>query len=223
MHVHLFGAISSLSCANMALKKTADDFQDSFGKEAAATVKRDFYVDDLVKSRKTEESAIDLVKNAREMCASGGFKLTTFISNSRRVLETVPIEDHAKGLKDLDLKFDSLPIERALGMLWDVENDTLEFKITLEDKPLTHRGILATVSSIYDPVGLVGPLLFPGRCIHQQICCERKGWDEPFSDEIRCTWEKWRQDLQVVDKIKFDCCYKPADFGDFSSAQLHLF
>ena len=145
------------------------------------------------------------------MCSSGGFKLTKFISNSRRFLETILIEDHAKGLKDLDLKFDSLPIERALHMLWNVENDTLEFKITLVDKPLTCRGILATVSSIYDPLGLVGPLLLPGRCILQQICCEGKGLDEPVSDEIRCVWEKWRQDLQVVDKIKFDH-YKPADF-----------
>ena len=74
----------------MPLKKTADDSQDSFGKEAAAMVKRDFYVDSLLKSQKTEESAIDLVKNVREMCASGGFKLTKFISNSRRVLETIP-------------------------------------------------------------------------------------------------------------------------------------
>ena len=157
----------------MVLKKTADDSQDSFGNEAAAPVKYAVYVDDLLKSQKTEESAIDLVKNVREMCASGGFKLTKFISNSRRVLETIPIEDHAKSLKDLDLKFDSLPIERALGMLWNVENDTLEFKITLEDKPLTHRGILATVSSIYDPLGLIGSLLLPGRHILQQICCER--------------------------------------------------
>ena len=107
-------------------------------------------------------------------------------------------------------------------MLWNVENDTLEFKITLLDKPLTRRRILATVSSIYDPLGLRGPLLLPGRCILQQICCERKGWDEPVSDEIRWTWEKWGQDLQVIDKIKFDR-YKPADFGDLSSAQLHLF
>ena len=33
MSVHLFVAISSPSCANIALKKTADDFQDNFGKE----------------------------------------------------------------------------------------------------------------------------------------------------------------------------------------------
>ena len=91
------------------------------------------------------------------MCASGGFKITNFISNSRRVLETIPIEDYAKGLKDPDLKDGSLPIDRALGMLWNVENDTLEFKITLVDKPLTRRGILATVSSVSDLPGIIFP------------------------------------------------------------------
>ena len=45
----------------------------------------------------------------------------------------------------------------------NVENDTTEFKITLVDKPLTRRCILATVSSIYDPLGLVESLLLPGR------------------------------------------------------------
>ena len=77
--------------------------------------KRDFYAYDLLKSQKTEESAVDLVKNVREMSASGGFKLTKLISNSRKVLETIPIEDHAKGLKDLDLKFDSF----SLKELWE--------------------------------------------------------------------------------------------------------
>ena len=84
MCVPLFGAITSPSCANMALKKTADNSQDSFGKEAAATVKRDFYVNDLLKSQNTEESGIDLVQNVREMCASGGFKLTKFISKHQK-------------------------------------------------------------------------------------------------------------------------------------------
>ena len=64
-------------------------------------------------------------------------------------------------------------------MVWKVENDTHEFKITLVDKPLTRRGILVTVSSIYDRLGLVGPLLLPGRRTFPQICCERKDWDEP--------------------------------------------
>ena len=59
-----------------------------------------------------------------------------------------------KSLKDLDLKFDCLFFGRALGMFWNVESETLGFKITSVDKQLTCTGILATVSSIYDPFGV---------------------------------------------------------------------
>ena len=51
MCVHLFGGISSPSCSNFALRRTADDSEDEFGSEAAMTLKRNFYVDDMLKSK----------------------------------------------------------------------------------------------------------------------------------------------------------------------------
>ena len=54
MLVHLFGAISSPACANFALRKTAEDNKDSFSLEATNTVKRNFYVDDCLKSLPSE-------------------------------------------------------------------------------------------------------------------------------------------------------------------------
>ena len=50
MCVHLFGAVSSPSCANFALKQTVEDNAKVYGNEAAEIVKHDFYVDDLLKS-----------------------------------------------------------------------------------------------------------------------------------------------------------------------------
>ena len=50
MKVHLFGAGSSPGCANFGLKKAADDRQAEYGKEAAEFIRRDFYVDDGLKS-----------------------------------------------------------------------------------------------------------------------------------------------------------------------------
>ncbi|KAK3712224.1 hypothetical protein QZH41_009770, partial [Actinostola sp. cb2023] len=46
MSVHLFGGASSPSCANYALKKTAEDNKDYFDHETVQTVKGNFYVDD---------------------------------------------------------------------------------------------------------------------------------------------------------------------------------
>ena len=53
--VHLFGATSSPSCANFALCKTTDDNSDDFGKAISDIVKKNFYVDDCLKSAKDED------------------------------------------------------------------------------------------------------------------------------------------------------------------------
>ena len=48
--VHLFGATSSPSCSNFALRKTADDNASDFDTTVTDTVKRNFDVDDCLKS-----------------------------------------------------------------------------------------------------------------------------------------------------------------------------
>ena len=50
MQVHLFGSTSSPSCASFCLRKTAEDHKDRFGEAVIHTVKRNFYVDDCIKS-----------------------------------------------------------------------------------------------------------------------------------------------------------------------------
>ena len=61
---------------------------------------------------------------------------------------SVPAEDRAKEIKGLELGSDKLPVERVLGVEWCIDSDT--FRIDLKDKLCTHRGILATISSIFD-------------------------------------------------------------------------
>ena len=55
MCVHVFGTVSSPSCSNYALKKTASDNQEEYGNDAAETLRKNFYVDDLLKSDASEE------------------------------------------------------------------------------------------------------------------------------------------------------------------------
>ena len=82
MAVHLFDRVSSPSCANFVLKKTAKDNKTSFDPEIIRTVKRDFYVDDCLKSVTSDKSAIFLVDNLIELLRRGGFPLTKWLSNS---------------------------------------------------------------------------------------------------------------------------------------------
>jgi len=151
MTVHLFGAVSSPGCANFALKTTADDSEEGCGNDPAEFVHHDFYVDDGLKSLPSVEQAIDLIENTKTLCKKGGFNLHKFISNRREVIEAIPVEQRTKELKELDMTKDLLPIEQALGVQWFMESDKLHFRAELKDQPLTRRGILSTVSSVYDP------------------------------------------------------------------------
>ena len=62
MLVHVFGAASSRCCANRAVRQTADDNDERFGSELINTVRRNFYVDDVLKSVLNEENAIRLAE-----------------------------------------------------------------------------------------------------------------------------------------------------------------
>lgn len=93
--------------------------------------------------------------------------ICTFISNHKAVIDAIPHEDHSKDLQNRDITKDTLPVERALGVQWCVESDTLQFRVELKEQPLTRRGIFSTVSSVFDPLGMLAPLILVGKVILQ--------------------------------------------------------
>ena len=71
MTVQLFGVGSSPGCSNFALKRTAEDGEREFGARAAETLRKNFYLDDALRSAPTEKDPLGLVQAAKvkEMCA----------------------------------------------------------------------------------------------------------------------------------------------------------
>ncbi|XP_078608417.1 uncharacterized protein LOC144880226 [Branchiostoma floridae x Branchiostoma japonicum] len=224
MTVHVFGATSSPSCANYALKRLADDCKDQYDEEVLKAIKGDFYVDDLLKSTETAEKGQLLAEDIRSVCGTGGFRLTKWISNSQQVIKAVPETERAEEVKNLDLKHNSMPTERALGMLWNVQADTLGYRTLSTEKPATRRGILSVVSSFYDPLGIVAPALLPPKMILQDLCKESLGWDDEIPEKHFNAWQGWESDLQLLSsKFEVDRCLKPRGFGTPTSVQLHHF
>ena len=223
MMVHLFGAISSPSCANTALHKTADDNSGKFDAEVTNTIKRNFYVDDCLKSVDSVQKAINLTRNLTAACQNRGFHLTKWVSNSREVLEAIPTEEKAKEIKNLELDYDSLPVERALGVSWSVESDNLVFRINIKDQPATRRGILSIISSVYDPIGLAAPFILPARMILQELCRRGIGWDHKISGNPLNQWQQWLSDLPKIEALSVKRCYKPAGFGEVKTTEIHHF
>ena len=99
MTVHIFGAVSSPSCATFALLKTADDNQNDYAAEIVNTIRQNFYVDDCLKAVNTVEQATYLYENLTHLCAKGGFRLNKWVSNHRSVLAAIPEIRELKELK----------------------------------------------------------------------------------------------------------------------------
>ena len=222
MTVHLFGATSSPACANYALKYAADQC-DSENSKASNFIRSNFYVDDGLTSVKSVNEAVELIGESRQLCLNSGFNLTKFVSSNKEGIDKIPIEIRTKPIQNIDLTRDMLPIEYALGVQWCIESDSFKYNIRLSDKPYTRRGLLSTISSIFDPLGIVSPFLLTGKALLQELCRDGKDWDEPIPADIHACWDKWRYDLLELSKLEIPRCYKPPEFGEVKSAQLHHF
>ena len=95
MKVHLFGASSSPGCANFGLRRAGDDGEE-FGTDAAAFIRKNFYVDDGLKSVSTVPEAIQLIKASQAICSKACLRLHKIVSNNKEVLEAFPVDDHKR-------------------------------------------------------------------------------------------------------------------------------
>ena len=223
MNVHLFGAVSSPSCSNFALKKAADDAEKIVGTEAADVLRKNFYVDDCLRSEGKEDTAIERICDVRHACALGGFNLAKFVSNNKNVLESIPQEVRAPEVRLLELGSDYYPVERALGVQWAIESDMFGFRIVIKDQPLTRKGIVSIISSVYDPLGIAAPFLLVAKNILQDLCRTKLGWDDEICEEFRVRWERWRGQLPALERFSMERCLKPNNFGVVVSRQIHSF
>ncbi|XP_068717276.1 uncharacterized protein [Montipora capricornis] len=164
MNVHLFGNGPSPAVATYGLRRTAID-----GEEAKKFICRNFYVHDGLTSLSAIQGATDLVKSAQATLATANLRLHKVVSNSVEVMKAFPAEDRAKDVRDLDLRHDSLPAQRSLGVFWDLETDAFTFKVSLPEKPFTRRGVLSIVNSVYNPLGFAVPVMLEGRKILLQL------------------------------------------------------
>ena len=223
MTVYPFGTVSSPSCANFALKRAASDHKQEFDKRTVETVKRDFYVDDCLTSAPTVETAIKLVHELRDLLDKGGFCLNKWISSSREVMGSIPKSEWSKEALDLDLASDELPTERALGLQWNVEKDSLTFKVQRRDKPCTRRGILSMINSVFDPLGFGAVAVLPIKVLLQKLCRDKLGWDDPIPPNEKGKWLNWLEQLSKLKLFTLPRCFKPPKFGNIVHAQLHHF
>ena len=86
---HVFGAKSSPTCANFALKRLRLDNEEKCPFTAKA-LKNYFYMDGFIKLVETPEEATEVFNHIQPVLSQHGFELTKWISNSDAITKAIP-------------------------------------------------------------------------------------------------------------------------------------
>jgi len=188
--VILFGATCSPFILNATLLKHLYLNPSTTSK----ILQRDLYVDNVLTSVDTEDTAVIFFTDSRKLLKEGGFNLRTWKSNS------IKLTDMATHENVLDTDEET----KILGMRWNAKSDTLTFanqEYDPEDESqlqATKREILSQSSSIYDPLGLLGPVTIRAKLLIQNLWKDKYDWDEVLPSNLTKTWIDIRNDIQDV-------------------------
>ena len=117
--------------------------------------------------------------------------------------------------------------DRVLGIQCDVNDDQFTFDVKLTHKPSTRRGILATVASLYDPLGFVAPVLLKAKRLLQILCKQNLGWDDPIGEPKLEQWKDWIEALHDLNAVKVQGVSNPQNserlcLYKYTSSPMHL-
>jgi len=187
MTSHLFGGVWCACSATYALRRLLQDFPE-VDDVIRDVVLNAFYVDDCLFCAPTRSEVIQKIQGTMSLLSRGGFHLTKFVANDVEVLSHIPAEDRATETKDLSAGISS----KVLGVKWDITSDEFYFDVCLEsENKITKRRILSIVSSIFDPLGFVNPIVISGRMLFQDVVRLKLDWDEEIPPDLLIRWEQW--------------------------------
>ena len=88
---------------------------------------------------------------------------------------------------------------KLLGILWNKYDDTYAIEVELKEvETVTKRLALKTLARIYDPIGIISPMIVEGEHLYRQAVDEKKGWDKQVSERLKKKWNRWIRNLKTV-------------------------
>ncbi|XP_062712996.1 uncharacterized protein LOC134290048 [Aedes albopictus] len=168
---------------------------------AAKTVKKDFYVDYALSGTDDLEEGRSLVSDLIDLTNSAGFILRKWSSNSAELLSNVPIEFREERISfELD---SSTSAVKTLGLIWEPAADIFRFAVPqLESNaPITKRTVLSESAKIFDPLGIIGPVVVQAKIFLQTLWKQKCDWDDLLPEELQNAWIEFRRNLLALDTL----------------------
>ena len=235
----VFGLNASPFLLNGTLRYHISRFKDE-DPEFVRTMIESFYEDDLVTGEDDTTNAFPLYVKSKNRMARGSFKLRKWMTNDKVMKGLIDAEENHETAsesvtseEETYAKF-TLGLEigksrpKVLGVPWDCENDEICFsfeKIVAKAQEIspTKRGLLSLLASMFDPVGLISPVIVCMKMLFQDVCRENLGWDDELEGKAKKKWSEWVLDLSKIKEISVSRCIYDSPKHEVLECSLHGF
>ncbi|XP_058448943.1 uncharacterized protein LOC131428901 [Malaya genurostris] len=194
-----YGLGPSSFLATRTLKQLALDEGYKYALGGPALLKN-FCVDDFIGGAESIDEVIQLKNELRELLSSGGFQFRKWASNEIMVLDGLPRDQiNTQSV----MKFESDNSIKTLGIIWNPKSDILCFSHTIrpQNGNPTKRSILSGISQLFDPLGLISPIIIRGKLLMQQLWQLSCGWDTEVPDSVASKWAAYIGQLSKIDRF----------------------
>ena len=195
-------------------------------------IRTGLYVNDLVTGNDSVESAFQTYSISKQMMKEAGLNLRKWKTNSSELLSLIKEKESNQGTHSCKPNLTIVEEEQSyaqssttllnpevnelynklLGVMWDNQSD--EFVIDLselsdyvKDLPETKRSVLRLSARIFDPLGLVSPLVIRLKLLFRSLCTNNVNWDDSIEGEALSRWRSLINEFSCVNQIKVPRCY----------------
>lgn len=181
-------------------------------------IRSDFYMDDLLTGANTESEAAQIRDEVISILSRGGFELRKWSSNSDNLLEGIPNQTDTPFLR-----MDKEETAKTLGILWNSSQDVFQFSVSTFDtrRRISKRNILSDIARVFDPLGLINPIIVNAKILMQKLWQLKIDWDESVPLDIHTSWFQYRQQLPELNNLAIP--RKIISSPSYVSLELHGF
>lgn len=216
-----YGTASALYLATRTLAQLAQDDGVKFPL-AAEVINKDFYVDDVLTGADTLTEALELRNQLIQLCSAGKFKLRKWCANHLALLNDLPLENLGEIHKFTHEGNNGLT--KTLGTYWQPRDDELHYTM----RPLlsntnnwTKRSMVSEMARLFDPLGLIGPVVVQAKILVRELWREKLDWDAQLPDNYHLKWVSYYNHLADVNNIRIP--RRVIQVTERTDLQLHIF
>lgn len=215
-----YGTASAPFLAIRCLHQLAQDVSVNLP-NISKIIKNDFFMDDLLTGADTMSELLQIQKDISRILAGAGFELRKWLSNDKNILDNLEVRSD---IEVAVVRVGKDENNKTLGIYWNSNQDVIQYSIReFEFKDsFTKREILSVICQIFDPLGLLGPVIVSGKLIMQELWKLKIGWDEVVPEKLFKQWKRFQYELPVLNDLKIPrisiiSCY------DYIKIEIHGF